>query len=230
MDKIIIAKDDENFLTNVKRELGKKDSSERFALVFSIAPVFQVVLESYNLIATFYMEEDIENIIVEVKRNDGLYLCKCKLNRQNLQAHEFEYNQSFGFNPTILMQTQNAAKDLILFTVTFIYVLNNYKDFEFITVKEVKSLQQKPVKPGKKKPKKPTKNVVRVVNKVIRINPDGEVRERIKRNIKRRWHVDEFNRRGHWRTYKSGKRVWVKATKVKTKATTGKVGEKEYRL
>lgn len=230
MDKIIITEDDEKFLTKIKKELGKKDSNEGFSLVFSIASTFQVILESYNLVATFYMEKDVENIIVEVERHDGLYLCKCKLNRQNLQAHEFEYNESFGFNPTVLMQTQSAAKDLIIFTIVFMYVLNNYKDFELITVKEVKSLQQKPVKVKKKKTKKSVKNVVRVVNKVLRINPDAEAQKKVTRHIKRKWHVDEFNRRGHWRTYKSGKRVWVKATKVKTKAKTGKIGEKEYRL
>ncbi len=227
MDRIVITKEDEEFLRGIRQELGKKEGM--FEAKISMADTsFEVFLLDEQVIAVLKQTDSALTIKVEdyVSEKERLYMFSFEMT-PSMQVTNLEYNDRIKNHHEARLFSQQLAADLTITVTLFFYVLNNYRDYQLVTTKEVTSQR---VKTTKSKKKGVQKRVVRVVNKVIRISNDNDIRETVRKKAKRVWHVDEFGRRGHWRTYKNGKRVWVSATKVKTGAKTNKIGNKEYKL
>lgn len=251
MDKIIITPEDEDFLAGVAYE--KLEKNEPFtassALVFPFETILVDEETGLKSIGVFKItEENMINFKLYVasstqqgeKRDFVLQFLfdvrKHKIPithdwlrlKMNLDL-DYHYTEKLQVADEKTKQTyQILATDVFVFTMLFFYVLENYKEYEIITEKEVSTLKTKTSKASKNK--RPRKSVVKVVHKVMRISHDEEKQETIRKKIKRQWRVSEFTRRGHWRTYKSGKRVWVSPTIVHTNAETNEKSDKEYRL
>lgn len=64
----------------------------------------------------------------------------------------------------------------------------------------------------------------------LKLKSHDLINKTIRENKPREWHVDEFTRRSHCGTYKSGEKVWIKSIKVITGANMGIVSDKIFKL
>lgn len=140
--------------------------------------------------------------------------------------------------PKNMIKNHNAQKnefeELMWFLykgfVFFTYIMNNYKDY--LTIRENPSVASLPTnrKQKRQKNKVITSRKVNIISKVIKLNLEKDLHEVMRKDNKHRWHVEQFTRRGHYRTYKNGNKVWIKAALVKTGANTGITVRKEFSL
>lgn len=226
MDRIIITDQDEAFL----KEVGQKliDAGNVLEVNVSMAGNFELLLEQSQIIITFSQKND-DYLHAKVEALE-------KKSRSQLISFDYDYNlnpSNYIYNPVFLKNKQMKeyieylSVDVANILGLFFHVLNNYEDYQIIEQKEVVSQK---LLSNKKKNKPAKKRTIRVINKVIRINQNDDVQKEVKKKAARKWHVDEFGRRGHWRKYKNGKRVWIAAQTVKTGAKTGIKSTKDYRL
>lgn len=223
LDKVVINEQDERFLRDLLE--SKLDGELTIKLPFN--ETFELYIETLEVRAiisqqdpetlkfTLHIKDDseIERFLCVYNIDDHMQIVDFEL-AGNLQNDEFERH------------VKMMAGDVTTLLFLFAHVLNEYKEYEIIEVKEVTSQR---IKKSKSKSSKRSKNkVVRVVHKVMRLNNDENARTRFKKA--RQWRVDEFSRRGHYRTKKDGSRTWVRATTVKTGANIGVKEDKTYRL
>jgi|SRR5690554_3111764 len=85
------------------------------------------------------------------------------------------------------------------------YMLHYREDFEY---KEVRHQKAKKVRKGKSKKKKKTQvRVVKIGHYYMNVDT---VQQRTQETRQYNRQTESWRVRGHWRTYKSGKRVWIK--------------------
>lgn len=122
--------------------------------------------------------------------------------------------ESFRMNPQQFFD-DNAVKTITAITTLCMYV-NLHVNTNAVIVKEISEVKRPAPKKSKKKKKATPAKPIILRKRIIQINRDFVAPTKTERE----WKVDSFARRGHWRTYKNGKKVWVKATKVHTNANT----------
>lgn len=96
---------------------------------------------------------------------------------------------------------------------------------EYVDVKRSTVQVSSKYKKSKSVKNKKSKKSVKIKRKVYNIKVDKNATIVDKRMYKR--HMDKWTQKGHWRTYKSGKRVWIKPM-VKGKGKD--VTPKEYKM
>ena len=118
--------------------------------------------------------------------------------------------------------------------VIFCYILTEYKELGFIEKREVQTLERKQsrVKSKNKKQKNSSSRIVRATHNhfYIRAAQEESLREKLREKKDYTWHTSEFTRRGHWRTYKNGRKIWIKQQVVKTSVEEKNPTDKTYKL
>lgn len=233
MNKVIITEADEQYLFDIAAKL------DRDVLVnISFPTAFDVVFEGLNLKVNIYQNTADTIVFCMNSYSESLqkteFFAQFELNNQ-YEKVKFIYSDYVKNNmPDYVNSVRMLVNDVVVMIFMFFHVLNNYKDYQIVTEKEVVSHKNKPSNNKKKREgTKKRNNVVRVVNKVYRISNEDVIKEEVTNIItksKRNWYVDEFTRRGHYRTLKSGERVWVRPTIVKTGKQLGISGVKTYKL
>lgn len=228
MDKIILTPEDMQFLLDAEyKEVEFHLPFEKEIEVILTVPNIAVhikILENGNLRFTYF------NIIGKDGRNIQTPLYSYEL------THEFEMiNYQFeDFLRAAIPNTEAALayhkksdSGIVRGIFGFFYFML-YKD-EIALVKEreqisrvQKSVQTKQKGARKNKIVRIKKTIYRLADNAQEILASSELRPY-------NWHVSEFNRRGHWRTYSSGKSVWIKPKTIKVTGE-GDALEKEYRL
>lgn len=118
--------------------------------------------------------------------------------------------------------------------VVFCYILTEYKELGFIEKREVKTLERKQTraKSKNKKQKNSSSRIVRATHNHFYIQAAQEeaLLEKLREKTDYTWHTSEFTRRGHWRTYKNGRKIWIKQQVVKPSVEEKNPTDKTYRL
>ncbi|MMZ46569.1 hypothetical protein D1872_81870 [compost metagenome] len=91
---------------------------------------------------------------------------------------------------------------LVLVASAITYMKEYQEEPSYVSRREVRAVETKKPKKGKKQPRKTP--IRRTVYKII--VPLGDI-PKLKKP--RQWKTDSWTVRGHWRQYKSGKRVWI---------------------
>jgi len=122
------------------------------------------------------------------------------------------------------LNLQDSIQDIITVHASLMAFMAEYKDSEQVKseVQEVKTFK----KQKKNKKKASSNRIVKITKKsIFKINLEG-VENKEKKQIER--HTESWKVRGHWRNFKSGKRVWINEY-VKGNKEVNKVS-KTYKL
>lgn len=130
-------------------------------------------------------------------------------NKENLILHKpitnIEFLELYEEIKDINTQNNFASQDLMIISFIYSYLAFNQESIIKETRTHTKKIQSKKDKRAGKKAK-----VKLIKQNIIRINTDNiqQPTEEEKREYER--HIAGWTVRGHWREYKSGKRVWIK--------------------
>ncbi|EOV9525562.1 hypothetical protein ACN5TA_000453 [Bacillus cytotoxicus] len=135
---------------------------------------------------------------------------------------------SFQEKQLMLKEIYNFVNLAIDALVRIFYLMTNYKEQKVVTLKE-KTIH---VSKNKTNKNKKNKSVSRKIKRV-EYNLSSEALEQIKLTTRHKTqytrHTHSWTRRGHWRQYKSGKRVWIEPTTIKLNENND-IDAAEYRL
>lgn len=152
----------------------------------------------------YYNNKIIHSFALNTKTKKGI----TTFTQLNMGEKEFEYNSS-----------------LVSLHASLMAYMEYYSDKkEYVEVKDV--VNNKAVKKrGKKSSKKSKTNIVRIKKKVYKINVTKESIQLDRKRYERK--VEKWSVRGHWRTLKSGNKVWIKPY---VKGQGKEITPKDYRL
>ncbi|NFL57788.1 hypothetical protein FDB60_01710 [Clostridium botulinum] len=172
-----------------------------------------IILYQSNLI---YKSGDIFYIyFYDKKANDNpKYIYGFELNfeenRENMMRNKpitnIEFLESYKDVDRLNMQNNFVSQDLMIISFIYSYLAFNQESIIKETRTHTKKVQSKKDKRAGKKPK-----VKLIRQNIITINTDHideAPTEEEKREYER--HIVGWTVRGHWREYKSGKKIWIK--------------------
>jgi hypothetical protein len=139
---------------------------------------------------------------------------------------KWERDDGLPFIPRFITQIPNRDKYIELIAVTHAMETFYYNTMYFMSLKpeEVETDKVRVQKVKKNKGKSNKKSVTYVTNKIFKVNMKKEYTEEEKREYKRL--AEAWTVRGHWRTYKNGKKVWVSGYRK----GKGELTDKEYKI
>lgn len=149
-----------------------------------------------------------------------------KLYLDGVVCHEVKWLKSNKFGYVLSSKAeksyqQGLTEDMITLHATLMAYMEYYSDMkEYVEVEDVKVIKKKKDKKGKVKSKKTVKIGKRIYK--IRVTNESVVRD--KRRYERS--MEKWSVRGHWRTTKTGKKVWIKPHYK----GEGEVKPKDYRI
>lgn len=236
MDRIVIEAKDELFLKNIHDTLV--GSKLNFSIPFDYGFIVEVPHRNYecrnipNPFLNNYMFE-----VYEIDTKDFLYSFEISWSNKNHKIlsidRGIEHSES-----SVQIIINNIESFKVMFAM-FCHVMSNYEQFNLIdsTIIKKEVVDESKVKKTtkrinpKKKKKYKNQSLIKIIDyNRLKLKSHDLINKTIRENKPREWHVDEFTRRGHWRTYKSGKKVWIKPIKVITGANTGIVSDKIFKL
>ncbi|EMA6344834.1 hypothetical protein U3450_003890 [Bacillus cytotoxicus] len=136
-------------------------------------------------------------------------------------------NLSFQEKQLMLKEIYNFVNLAIDALARIFYLMTNYREQKIVTLKENTIRVSKNKTNKNKKKKSISRKIKRVEYKL-----SSEALEQMKITAKRKRymrHTNSWTRRGHWRQYKSGKRVWIEPTTIKL-SDNNDIEAAEYRL
>lgn len=232
MDRLILDSSTLKYLEELQAMM-KQEDNQTIEVKLSFETNFMAVFEDDDVQFEFKELEYEDFLRVRGSAiSDGYFLVAFKMSRK-FELYDFIHQSTLEYKKVITNRIEHQMDYYMRMIILFVYVMNHYKKYQIVTEKLVKSVESVQANNPLRKSPNPTiksKRTVSVLNKVIRITEDGEIRNKVNRAAKRKWYVDEFNRRGHYRTYKDGRQVWINPTKVRTGKSDGLKVDKDYKL
>lgn len=131
----------------------------------------------------------------------------------NKKVHEVIWSKTTQIGKTVFTLLEGIDvyaynNSIITLHTSVMAYMEYYSDKkEYVEVAEVSSLKNRKTK-KKSSTAKTKKSPVRIRKKIYSINVTNEAIKRDKVRYQRK--AEKWTVRGHWRTYKSGKRIWIK--------------------
>lgn len=204
-------------LNKILNEDKKIDAFQKIALKNEIIENLKIELKKVNTnFGIRLIDVEIKDNIIFIDYNQ-LFKAKISFNKMvfNSESRDLEMlaEMSTEHDDATEKQMQILGSNTIAFIFGLFAFMSVTKTKIKPTSKKINNIKKKTTK-NKKNNKKNNKKYIynyRIdsnfldTNEVINSNSNSNN----KKDSKREYHLDSWYRRGHWRTYKSGKRVWI---------------------